>query len=71
MNEKQKIRAFALAIAEIKNQGTFCRVKSCEGGLIELSERQQHYLESIERYIADNNAWGVSDDGRQFSMEIK
>jgi len=70
MNE-QEIRAFALAIAEIKNQGAFCRVKSYKGGLIELSERQRHYLESIERYIADNNAWEVSDDGRQFAMEIK
>jgi len=70
MNE-QEIRAFALAIAEIKNQGNFCRVKSCEGGLIELSERQQNYLASIERYIADNNIWKVSDDGRPLSMEIK
>jgi len=45
-------------------------VKSCEGGLIELSDRQRHYLESIERYIADNNAWGVSDEGTHFSMEV-
>jgi hypothetical protein len=70
MNE-QEIRAYALAIAEIKNHGEFCRVKSCEGGLIELGERQRHYLESIEKYIADNKFWPVSDNGRQFSMEIK
>jgi predicted RNA-binding protein with RPS1 domain len=71
MTKEQEIRAFALAIAEIKNHGEFCNVKSCEGGLIELSERQRHYLESIERYIADNNAWPISDDGTPFSMEIK
>jgi len=70
MNE-QEIRAFALAIAEIKNQGEFCRVKSCDGSIIELSDRQRNYLKSIERYIADNNAWDISDDGRKFSMEIK
>jgi len=69
MNE-QEIRAFALAIAEIKNQGKFCSVKSSEGSLIELNDRQRNYLKAIERYIADDNAWGVSDDGTHFSMEV-
>jgi hypothetical protein len=69
MNEHET-RAWALLVAELKNGGNFCRVKSCEGGLIELSPRQFAYLEAIERYIADKNYWGVSDDGRRLSGEV-
>jgi predicted RNA-binding protein with RPS1 domain len=67
---EQEIRAWTLLIAEVKNGGSFCNVKNCEGGLIELSPRQHSYLKVIERYIADDNYWGVSDDGRRLSGEV-
>jgi hypothetical protein len=70
MNDNQVIRAYALAIAELKNNGVFCRVRNYGGSIVELSERQRNYLAAIERYIADNNYWDVSDDGRSFSMEV-
>ena len=54
MNEKE-IRAFALAIAEIKNQGNFCNLLNFDGGVIELTEKKLSYLKAIERYIVDNN----------------
>jgi len=52
---EQEIRAFALAIAEIKNQGNFCNALNCDGSVIELTERKLSYLKAIERYIVDNN----------------
>jgi len=54
MNE-QETRAFALAIAEIKNQGNFCNVLNCDGSVIELTERKLNYLKAIERYITGNS----------------
>jgi hypothetical protein len=71
MNANQEIRAIALAIAEIKNNGAFFRVRNYGGSLVELCERRRNYLAAIERYIADNNYWDVSDDGRRFSMEAQ
>ena len=53
MNE-QEIRALAFAIAEIKNQGKFCKILNCEDSIIELTERKLSYLKAIERYISDN-----------------
>ena len=42
---EQEIRAYALMIAEIKNQGKFSNIKNCEGSILELNPRQLTYLE--------------------------
>ena len=56
----QEIRAFALAIAEIKNKGAFINVfvdnaQDTDGSIVELPRRRLRYLKAIERYIADDN----------------
>jgi len=67
---EQEIRAYALMIAEIKNQGKFSNIKNCEGSILELNPRQLTYLEAIERYIADKNFWKISDNGKHYSGEV-
>jgi len=51
MTEKQEIRAFALAIAVLNEQGSFFNVLKGEKSIVELSYQQIDYLEAVENYI--------------------
>jgi len=63
MTEKQEIRAYALAIAVLNNQGSFFRVLKGESPIIELNDRQIAYLDAIEDYITEGIRREVSDSG--------
>jgi len=54
MTEKQEIRAYALAIAVLNNQGSFFTVlkgKNPKDSIVELSYQHIDYLEAVEKYI--------------------
>jgi len=72
MTDEQTTRAFALAIAEIKNKGNFIGILQGESSIVELTERQSNYLAAIERYITANNHRQVtlSNEQGHYSGEI-
>ena len=69
MTQEQEIRAWALLIAEVKNQGHFAKVLKGHQ-IIEFNDRHLNYLAAIEAYIATKNYRLVSDNGDRLSGEI-
>jgi len=63
MTQDQQIRAWALAIAVLNNQGGFFKVLGGEHPIIEFNDRQKEYLKAIREYIREDIERPVSDSG--------
>jgi len=67
MTEKQEIRAYALAIAVLNNQGSFFKVLKGEKSIVELSYQHIDYLDAVENYIEN----GIRREVTTYDPELK
>ncbi|GBU28273.1 hypothetical protein R84B8_01831 [Treponema sp. R8-4-B8] len=67
MTKEQEIRAFALAIAVLNNEGSFFQLLKGKDYVIEFNGQQTAYLKAVEKYIEA----GLCREVSNYAPELK